>query len=108
MLNQILLNENQKEAVETINGPLLILAGAGAGKTKTIVERVLHIIKNGIEPYNILCVTFTNKAAKEMRDRIKERLSEEELIYDYRNIPTVKTFHSLCMSILKVEAKVLG
>ncbi|MDI9355165.1 MAG: UvrD-helicase domain-containing protein [Cyanobium sp. MAG06] len=108
MSNQILLNNNQKEAVETIHGPLLILAGAGAGKTKTIVERVLHIIKSGVEPYNILCVTFTNKAAKEMRERIINRLSEEELIYEYKNTPTVKTFHSLCMSILKVEAKILG
>ena len=106
--NKLTLNEMQADAVNYINGPLLILAGAGAGKTKTIVERVVNIIKNGIEPYNILCVTFTNKAAKEMRDRIIGRLTESELVYNYDNIPTVKTFHSLCMSILKVEATHIG
>ncbi len=77
------LNSKQLEAVETISGPLLILAGAGAGKTKTIVERVVQIIKSGIDPKNILCVTFTNKAAHEMSERILSRLKEEGLIEHY-------------------------
>ncbi len=108
------LNDKQLEAVETINGPLLILAGAGAGKTKTIVERVVNIIKNGIEPENILCVTFTNKAAKEMLSRIIERLREENLIenginyFINKNIPTIKTFHSLGLQILKENGQSLG
>ncbi|MCX8513737.1 MAG: UvrD-helicase domain-containing protein [Candidatus Pacebacteria bacterium] len=107
-MSKVLLNDKQLEAVNYIEGPLLILAGAGAGKTKTIVERVLNIISHGIEPKNILCVTFTNKAASEMRERVLHRLNEEELIFDYNNIPIIKTFHSLCMSILKIEAEHIG
>ena len=68
------LNMRQEEAVETLNGPLLILAGAGAGKTKTIVHRILNLIKSGINPHSILAITFTNKAAKEMRDRVNSIL----------------------------------
>ena len=79
-MNNISLNEKQLEAVKNTEGPLLILAGAGAGKTKTITERVVQIIKNGIEPKNVLCVTFTNKAASEMRERILARLTEEKLL----------------------------
>lgn len=109
------LNEKQLEAVNTIDGPLLILAGAGAGKTKTITERVINIIKNGVEPRNILCVTFTNKAAKEMLERIIYQMKEENLLEEYegfiwknRNIPTIKTFHSLGLSILRDNAQKLG
>ena len=72
--NQIQLNKRQAEAVEYTDGPLLILAGAGAGKTKTIVERIINIIKKGTEPKNILAITFTNKAAKEMRERVMKRI----------------------------------
>ena len=97
---KIKLNDKQEEAANNISGPLLILAGAGAGKTKTIVERVVNIIKSGVEPRNVLCVTFTNKAAKEMRERIMMRLREENLSDEYDelgmmrglyNVPTVKT-----------------
>jgi DNA helicase-2/ATP-dependent DNA helicase PcrA len=114
---KIKLNDKQEEAASSIVGPLLILAGAGAGKTKTIVERVVNIIKSGVEPRNVLCVTFTNKAAKEMRERIMMRLREENLSDEYDelgmmrglyNVPTVKTFHSLGMWILRREADKIG
>ncbi len=75
-----MLNERQREAVEYTQGPLLILAGAGAGKTKTIVERIIHIIKKGTEPKKILAITFTNKASKEMRERITKRMEEEGML----------------------------
>lgn len=105
----MILNEKQMEAVGNIAGPLLILAGAGAGKTKTITERVVQIIKSGVEPRNILCVTFTNKASKEMLERILTRLYEEKLIdsanpnqvWHNSNLPTIKTFHSLGLSIIR-------
>ncbi len=114
-MEKILLNEKQLEAVQNTKGPLLILAGAGAGKTKTITERVINIIKEGAEPKNILCVTFTNKAAKEMLERILSRLEEENLIDKYEkniwlnhNLPTIKTFHSLGLSILREFGKEFG
>ena len=95
------LNTEQERAANTISGPLLILAGAGAGKTKTITERAVNIIKSGIEPDAILCITFTNKAAAEMRERILNRLKEEK-INSHRN-PTIKTFHSLGVMILREQ-----
>jgi DNA helicase II / ATP-dependent DNA helicase PcrA len=103
-----MLNTQQQEAAQYISGPLLILAGAGAGKTKTIVERVINIIKSGIAPHNILCVTFTNKAASEMRERIYSRLKQEGLYEDYNYSPMIKTFHSLGLYILKQEYAKLG
>lgn len=109
------LNEKQLEAVEMTHGPLLILAGAGAGKTKTITERVVQIIREGVEPRNILCVTFTNKAAKEMSERILSRLKEEKMVEEVEkniwfnvHLPTIKTFHSLGLSILREHGKDLG
>jgi DNA helicase II / ATP-dependent DNA helicase PcrA len=112
------LNDKQYEAAHTISGPLLILAGAGAGKTKTIVERVVEIVRSGVEPFHILCVTFTNKAAAEMRERVMHRLIEEGMAEEWMggsqnflhnlNLPMIKTFHSLGMWIIRRESSLLG
>ena len=96
-----MLNEKQLQAANQISGPLLILAGAGAGKTKTITERAINIVKSGVEPRHILCITFTNKAASEMRERIVHRLEQEKLYDNYP--PTIKTFHALGVSILREQ-----
>jgi len=105
-----MLNERQQEAVNYTEGPLLILAGAGAGKTKTIVERIINIIKLGTEPKQILAITFTNKAAKEMRERVMKRMESEGMLQNYESAgaryfmtPMIKTFHSLGMYILQEE-----
>jgi DNA helicase-2/ATP-dependent DNA helicase PcrA len=105
------LNKAQEEAVAHTEGPLLIVAGAGAGKTKTLTERIVHIVKNGVDPRNILAVTFTNKAAKEMRERIVGRLEEERVIEKenpYHHTPTIKTFHSLGLMMLSEQSDRLG
>ena len=107
----VLLNARQQEAVLHTEGPLLILAGAGAGKTKTITERIVHIVQQGTDPRAILAVTFTNKAAKEMRERIVHRLEEERMIETenpYRHTPVIKTFHSLGLMILSEYGDRLG
>ena len=70
MINLNSLNKNQREAVETLNGPILCIAGAGSGKTTTLTYRVANLIENGINPSSILLLTFTKKAAKEMLDRV--------------------------------------
>jgi DNA helicase II / ATP-dependent DNA helicase PcrA len=107
-----LLNDKQKEAVLYTEGPLLIVAGAGAGKTKTITHRIIHLIHQGINPNEILAVTFTNKASKEMRERvmkmledIKHGIGKPEL---HSSSPFISTFHSLGVQIIKENANLIG
>jgi DNA helicase-2/ATP-dependent DNA helicase PcrA len=91
--------------VTTLSGPLLVLAGAGTGKTRVITYRIARLIHSGIQPSRILAVTFTNKAAREMRDRASKLLGRRE-----KNVkgPEISTFHSLCVRILRRHAQVLG
>lgn len=100
------LNTPQKEAATHKDGPLLIIAGAGAGKTKTITHRIVNLIKEGISPDNILAVTFTNKAAKEMKERILKEMDKNTK--GQNTIPFISTFHSLGVKIIKDNAKELG
>lgn len=95
------LNEAQKQAVLKTEGPLLVLAGAGAGKTRVITHRILEIIRRGTAPERILAITFTNKAASEMRERVGKLVKEDTR-------PFVSTFHSLGLSIIKENARALG
>lgn len=95
------LNDMQKKAVLKTEGPLLIVAGAGAGKTKTVVHRIAHIVEGGVAPSKILAVTFTNKAAKEMRERTIALLEGNTISFDRRNVPFVSTFHSLGVFLLR-------
>lgn len=95
------LNKQQREAVECLEGPVLILAGAGSGKTKTLTHRIANLIKHGVKPDEILAVTFTNKAAKEMKDRL------QQLIGGFK-MPYMGTFHGIAVKILRIEADALG
>lgn len=98
------LNNAQKEAVLHTEGPLLIVAGAGAGKTKTLTERIVHIISTGVSPEHILAVTFTNKAAGEMRERVLAAITKRHI----EGMPTVTTFHRLGGSIIREHAGYFG
>ncbi len=100
-----MLNGQQKLAIETIKGPILIIAGAGSGKTRVLTHRIAYLIENGIKPWNILAVTFTNKAAQEMKDRLRKLLnisSDEALKVN------MGTFHSICVRILRETAHFCG
>ena len=102
-MGQIKLNENQKKAVQYIDGDLLIIAGAGTGKTAVITQRILHLIKKcNVKPSEILALTFTEKAAAEMKERI-----DDEMEYGYEE-PWISTFHSFCDGILKEEGYNIG
>jgi DNA helicase-2/ATP-dependent DNA helicase PcrA len=122
MLNLSALNPQQRQAVETLRGPVLILAGAGTGKTRVITYRIAWMIERGIEPAHILGVTFTNKAAREMQERVKKLIPksksrkpaseavsgipQHESPSDSQ--PTICTFHSLCVCILRQHIEKLG
>ena len=105
------LNDEQLKAVLHEDGPLLILAGAGSGKTRVITLRAVHLIKTGrAKSYNILGVTFTNKAAREMKERIKKALEYEEGGHmEYGSgLPEFSTFHSFCLKLLRRHADLAG
>ena len=122
MLSLSSLNPQQRQAVETIRGPVLILAGAGTGKTRVITVRIAHMVDKGISPGNILGVTFTNKAAREMHERVMklipkrgggQRSEMRSHGADSRPAnsdarPTICTFHSLCVRILRQHIEKLG
>ena len=93
------LNPSQRQAVEYTEGALMIIAGAGSGKTRVLTYRIAHLIEKGIDPFHILALTFTNKAAKEMKERIAKVVGPSEA----RNL-WMGTFHSVFAKILRVEA----
>ncbi len=101
ILEDMPLNPPQQEAVLTTEGPVLILAGAGSGKTRTLTARVAYLLEQGVRPWNILAITFTNKAAEEMKNRVAESSPEGEKVW-------VATFHSTCLRILRSGADRLG
>lgn len=100
------LNQKQIEAVTQINGPVLIIAGPGSGKTRVLTHRVAFLIEQGIPAEQILAVTFTNKAANEMKERIAKLISLQAK-RDFK-MPTIGTFHAVCAKWLRVEAKEIG
>src|SRR5450432_1653161 len=97
------LNDPQKEAVLHKDGPIMIVAGAGSGKTKVLTTRIAHLMAQGVDAFNILALTFTNKAAKEMKERIERTLGNSEA----RNL-YIGTFHSVFARILRAEAYKIG
>lgn len=98
------LTEPQREAVTHVDGPLLVIAGPGSGKTRVITRRIAYLVRDAhIAPWNVLAITFTNKAAGEMRERVGELLSEKQA-----NATTIATFHSLCARLIRIYAERLG
>src|ERR1044072_5268922 len=97
------LNEPQREAATHIKGPLMIVAGAGSGKTKVLTTRIANLMRHGVDSFNILALTFTNKAAAEMKERVEHILGNSEA----RNL-YIGTFHSVFARILRAEATKLG
>lgn len=100
LMKEILLNQEQEKAANHKEGPLLILAGAGAGKTKTLTERIINLMKEGIPGSQILAVTFTNKAAAEMRERVAIRLANLNFPFA---LPEIRTFHALGVLFIREE-----
>jgi len=109
MLDLSSLNPQQRAAVETLRGPVLILAGAGTGKTRVITTRIAHLIARGVPPGQVLGVTFTNKAAREMQERVNQLIPRPPAANDQKpERPTICTFHSLCVRILRQHIERLG
>jgi len=113
------LNETQRKAVEHSGGPLLIAAGAGSGKTKTLTSRLIHLLKSGVKPEQIIAITFTNKAAKEMKDRVnlltgklvnQDKKNSDQLTNQlmHQSTPFIGTFHSLGARILREQGLLVG
>jgi len=94
------LNSEQRKAAEHINGPMMVIAGAGSGKTRVLTYRIAHLINNDVDPFSILSLTFTNKAAKEMKERISKIIGDKEA----SNI-WMGTFHSVFSRILRIECE---
>jgi len=101
------LNAPQREAVRYCDGPLLVLAGAGSGKTRVITAKIAHLVERGAAPEHVIAITFTNKAAREMRDRAQALLTKEGKAEAARKV-VISTFHSLGLLLLRSEAKAAG
>jgi DNA helicase-2/ATP-dependent DNA helicase PcrA len=98
------LNPAQREAVEALDGPVLMLAGAGTGKTKALTTRIAHLLNTGrARPNEILAVTFTNQAAREMKDRVARLLGQT-----VEGMPWLGTFHAICVKLLRRHAELVG
>lgn len=110
------LNPKQREAASQIKGPVLVLAGAGSGKTRTLTYRIANLIKNNIRPADILAVTFTNKASIEMRERVNQLITGKDDLQQSpswmtqrpRNFPLIGTFHFFCLTVLREDFEKVG